>query len=125
MLAVSQKVDHLTSPSAEKHMQKLHILFSHVGKRLQSAASRMTKSAFSDAHRLLVGAIASARREAGLKQEDVAATLGKHQSYVSNIERGQRRIDVVEFYMLARAMNIEPTLLFERAVKGFPAKVEV
>lgn len=85
----------------------------------------MTKSAFSDAHRMLVEAVAAARLEAGLKQADVAAALGKNQSYVSNIERGQRRIDVVEFYALARAIGIEPVELFDKATRGFPERLEV
>lgn len=85
----------------------------------------MTKSAFSDAHQLLVDAIIAARHEAGLKQSDVAAILGKNQSYVSNIERGERRIDVLEFYMLARAMKVEPARLFEQATREFPKAFEV
>jgi transcriptional regulator with XRE-family HTH domain len=85
----------------------------------------MTKSAYSEAHQMMVEAIVAARQEAGLKQAEVAATLGKNQSYISNIERGQRRIDVLEFYMLARAIGMEPTALFRRAIKRFPKAFDV
>ncbi len=85
----------------------------------------MTKSAYSKAHKMMVEAIVAARQEAGLKQAEVAAALGKNQSYISNIERGQRRIDVLEFYMLARAIGMEPTALFGRAIKRFPAVFDV
>jgi len=91
----------------------------------RTTASRMTKSAFSDAHRLVVEAVASARRNAGLHQAQVAAKLGKNQSYVSNIERGQRRIDIVEFYALARAIGVDPRTLFADAVSKFPRDVAV
>ena len=48
----------------------------------------MSKSAFSDAHQILVEQLTAARKQAGMKQEEVASLLGKDQSYVSNIERG-------------------------------------
>lgn len=43
-----------------------------------------------------------AREEAGLKQEAVATKLGKYQSYLSKIEHGDRRIDVIELMELAQ-----------------------
>jgi transcriptional regulator with XRE-family HTH domain len=42
-----------------------------------------------------------ARFEAGLKQEDVANILKKPQSYISKIERGERRLDVMELKKIA------------------------
>ena len=72
----------------------------------------MPKSLFPPAHRTVLGVLVDARREAGLLQVDLARMLGRDQSYVSNIERGQRRIDVVEFYDLARALGRDPAALF-------------
>lgn len=85
----------------------------------------MSKSAFTDAHRILVSALAQTRRDCGLQQAELAALLGKDQSYISNIERGQRRVDVVEFYAIARALKRDPVEWFARIVKDFPAAVEV
>ena len=34
--------------------------------------------------------------------------LGRTQSFVSNYERGQRRVDVAEFILLARALELDP-----------------
>lgn len=46
-----------------------------------------------------------ARLEAGLTQVDVGKKLKKPQAYVSKIERGERRIDVVELDELASLYN--------------------
>ena len=37
-----------------------------------------------------------ARLNAGLTQVDVAKIMGKHQSYISKCESGERRVDFVE-----------------------------
>jgi len=37
-----------------------------------------------------------ARLDAGMNQVDVAQALGKHQSYVSKCETGERRVDFIE-----------------------------
>ncbi len=72
----------------------------------------MGKSLFTDAHRAVVGALIEARHSAGVLQADLAARVGKDQSYISNIERCQRRIDIVEFYDLAVALDVDPVSLF-------------
>lgn len=45
------------------------------------------------------------RNESGLRQIDVAKKLGKPQSYVSKIEKGERRMDIVELKILAKIYN--------------------
>jgi transcriptional regulator with XRE-family HTH domain len=56
----------------------------------------MNKTIFTKSHKYLVKQLVKARKDARLKQEDVAKKLGKTQSYISKIEAGQRRIDVVQ-----------------------------
>jgi transcriptional regulator with XRE-family HTH domain len=48
------------------------------------------------------------RKDASLNQTEVASRLGKPQSYVSKIERGERKVTVVEFLDLARALDADP-----------------
>jgi transcriptional regulator with XRE-family HTH domain len=48
------------------------------------------------------------RRGAGLTQARLAKKLRRPQSYVSKYERGGRRIDVVEFLEIARAIGFDP-----------------
>ena len=43
-----------------------------------------------------------ARNEAGLMQVEVAKKIKKPQSYISKIERGERRVDVAELSILAK-----------------------
>jgi len=48
-----------------------------------------------------------ARKSSGLSQQAVASKLGRPQSFVSKYESGERRIDVVEFLMLAEVIGFD------------------
>lgn len=48
-----------------------------------------------------------ARKDLGLKQAEVAVQLGKHQSFVSKVESGERRIDPIELKQLAAVYRRE------------------
>ena len=52
--------------------------------------------------------LVQSRTNAGMAQADLAAILGKPQSYVSKIEAGERGIDVVEYIAYVRALNADP-----------------
>ena len=56
----------------------------------------------------LCQALVDARKNAGLGQDDLADRLRCHQSLVARIESGERRIDVVELVVLARAIGFDP-----------------
>lgn len=53
-----------------------------------------------------------------MTQQEVADRLGKPQSYVAKVERNERRIDVVEFISLARALGVDPARLFAAVLTG-------
>ena len=67
-----------------------------------------TKSKLADELVILGEAMVRARERAGLKQSEVAAKLGLPPSYLSKIENGTRRLDVIEFVQIANAMNLDP-----------------
>jgi ribosome-binding protein aMBF1 (putative translation factor) len=48
-----------------------------------------------------------ARRARGLRQCDLAERLGRPQSFVSNYERGERRLEVSEFITIARVLGLD------------------
>ncbi len=58
--------------------------------------------------------IKQARKKAKMTQVDVADALGRPQSYVADIERGQRRVDVIEFLALAEAIGLNPIRMLEK-----------
>ena len=52
-----------------------------------------------------------ARERAGLKQSEVAARLALPASYLSKVENGTRRLDVIELIQIAEAMDSDPAEL--------------
>lgn len=68
----------------------------------------MTKSVFTKMHDLLRQMLVQARSETGLTQVQLAERLSRPQSFVSKVERGERRLDVVEFFEVAQALDIDP-----------------
>ena len=68
----------------------------------------MTKTIFSEDYTQFRTLLIEARQAAGLTQAELAAKLARHQSYVSNYERGQRRLDVLEYLAITEALNLAP-----------------
>lgn len=68
----------------------------------------MTKSVFTDRYERLRLLLIDARKSTRLTQTDVADKLHKPQSFVSKYERGERRLDVVEFLDVARVLGLSP-----------------
>lgn len=62
----------------------------------------MTKSIYTKEYKIIIQKLKKARQSASLKQKEVAKKLGKPQSYISKIESGERRIDIVELKQLAK-----------------------
>ena len=56
----------------------------------------MDKTIYTKDHKFIIEQLKKARIEAGFDQEKAAELLGKTQSYISKIEAGQRRIDIVQ-----------------------------
>lgn len=62
----------------------------------------MSKAIYSKDHKYIVEQLKKARQEANLEQEQVAKILKKTQSYISKIESGQRRIDIITLKEFAK-----------------------
>ncbi len=63
-------------------------------------------------HQAVGVALARARERSGLTQQQLAKALRKPQSFISNFERGQRRIDVLELIRIVDALGSDPQALF-------------
>ena len=67
----------------------------------------MTRSVFSPAYGRLREWLIEARLARGVTQTELAAQLGRQQSFVSKYERGERRLDFVEFLEIADALQVD------------------
>ena len=54
----------------------------------------------------LLALLRAARREAGMRQVDLADRLRRPQSYVSKYESGERRLDLLELRQICNALGI-------------------
>jgi transcriptional regulator with XRE-family HTH domain len=82
----------------------------------------MQKSLKSSEYARMVEILVAVRHEAGIRQRELAKRLGRPQSFVAKYEGGERRIDVVEFIAIARALNADPMRMFRDLLAGKPAK---
>ena len=85
----------------------------------------MSRSAFTDGYATVVAGLVDARRGAGMTQVELATRLSKPQSFISKIERGERRIDVLEFCALARALGLLPSALLEEIDSRLPSELAI
>jgi hypothetical protein len=56
----------------------------------------------------------AARKKAGLTQQEVARRLKRPQSFVAKFEGGERRLDVVEFLAVAKAIGADPVRIIRK-----------
>jgi ribosome-binding protein aMBF1 (putative translation factor) len=68
----------------------------------------ISKSLRSAEHAVFRTVMIETRKKAGLTQQELAKRLRKPQSFVAKYEGGERRIDIVEFLWLVRAMKADP-----------------
>ncbi len=72
------------------------------------------RSRFTTEFKVFCRVMAEEREEAGLTQAELSRRLGKPQSFVSKYERGERRLDVAEFIVIARAMDRDPAKMVRK-----------
>ena len=73
-----------------------------------------TPTILDPAHRILADLIKALRLEFGQTQVDLAARLGVSQSYVSKLESGELRVDLIEARALSEALGLSLGALVER-----------
>lgn len=67
----------------------------------------MTDSVHTARYKKLCELLIEARHTSGLSQNALAEILGRVQTFVSKYERGERRLDVVEFLEVAAALDMD------------------
>jgi|HubBroStandDraft_5_1064220.scaffolds.fasta_scaffold66307_2 transcriptional regulator with XRE-family HTH domain len=82
------------------------------------AELELAKTLRSKRYKALIGLLVARREAAGMTQSELAARLGKSQSFVARLESGQRRITVVEFMTLAKILRFDPYKLISTLERG-------
>lgn len=77
-----------------------------------------------DLYNALLQVLIQARKDASITQVELAALIGRRQTFVSKYETEERRLDVAEYIAIALAIKVEPFELM-RAVEnaGFVTSV--
>lgn len=73
-----------------------------------------------DVHQLIGLRIREARKQRGMRQEELAASMGVTRTSVSNYERGVQNLTIESLYSLCEALKLEPYTLLPHLedVKG-------
>ena len=85
---------------------------------MTSATRGIGKSVHSSDQAAFCELMIAARKAAGLTQHALARRLKKPQSFVAKYEGGERRLDVVEFITIARALGADPLKLMTMLMSG-------
>jgi transcriptional regulator with XRE-family HTH domain len=75
------------------------------------------KSVFSEEYNRFRKLLIEARKDAKLSQAELSAKLERPQSYVSKYERGERRLDLIEFLQITQALEIDPLAFIEELLR--------
>ncbi len=79
----------------------------------------------SPSYKAAVRVLIDARKAAGLTQRALAARIGRPYTTIANIERGERRIDVVEFIAIARALGMDAAKLMGHIASAIGLTIEL
>ncbi|EOD8830951.1 TPA: helix-turn-helix transcriptional regulator [Pseudomonas aeruginosa] len=75
-------------------------------------------STYSDSYQLLLTLLIQARKNARVTQAELALRLDKPQSFISKYERGERRLDVVEFLHVCEQICADPHEIIQKLLDG-------
>lgn len=84
----------------------------------------MEKAIHSAKQAILLDLLRKARKRARLTQTQLGALIDEPQSLVSDIERGERRADLVELLQITRALNVPLVDLVKQFVERVEAETE-
>jgi transcriptional regulator with XRE-family HTH domain len=76
-------------------------------------ARKLDKSVHSAGQVAFCELMVKARKAAGLTQHELAKRLRRPQSFVAKYEGGERRVDVVEFVEICKAIEADPNKLLK------------
>jgi len=76
---------------------------------MASSGAGKSKGFQDERYRALILFLVARRNELGLSQARLAERIGNHQQFVGRFETGERRLDVIEFADIAKALGLDPS----------------
>lgn len=67
-----------------------------------------SRDKFDREYRAIIETLQRRRKAAGMTQWDLALAVGTDQSQISKLERSERRLDIVDYVRICRAIGIDP-----------------
>jgi len=77
----------------------------------------MKKSIHSDKYNEFLSLLIKARKDSKITQQALVDKLEKPQSFISKYEKGERRLDVVEFIKIAEAIGTKASNIIKKLEK--------
>ena len=74
-------------------------------------------------YRTLIDVLSQLRRELGVSQRELARRIGKPPSFINKIELFERRLDILEFIVIAEALDKRPDTLLSALRTNLPHPV--
>jgi transcriptional regulator with XRE-family HTH domain len=78
------------------------------------------KSLFDESYREIIRCLIARRKELGMSQTELAEKYGEDQSFISRIERMQRRLDIYEYTVFCRILRIVPGEILQAIWEKLP-----
>ena len=79
----------------------------------------MSKTIHDNHYRMLVSELTQERVRLNISQGELAVQVGLNQSDISKIEKFERRLDILEFSMILKALRIKKNVRLQSIVKDF------
>ncbi|MBS9433212.1 MULTISPECIES: helix-turn-helix domain-containing protein [Photorhabdus] len=72
------------------------------------------KSIYSEEYQHVIRLLRETRLEKGITQEKLAQAFSRPQSFITKVENGERRLDVVEFVHMSRLLSLNPVQILDK-----------
>jgi len=82
----------------------------------------LKKSIYSERYRRFLALLVSERKKTGVTQLVLSKALGKPQSFVSKIETGERRLDVIELIDILACLEVEPQAFMRALIRELSSR---
>jgi transcriptional regulator with XRE-family HTH domain len=81
--------------------------------------ARLSKSLYTPEWEELCAILQELRESKDLTQMQLSALLRQPQSFVSKVEKGQRKLDLRQFVLYVRALDADPIQVLKRFLESF------